>query len=98
MDDGTPGQGPFVWPQEPEDMSPWGRPTADDKIKDMKQAWKDRERRSQKWPADMGLMAKRAREMIEEVKKRKSQEAEGKNAGSGGTSIDPKRPSHATTA
>lgn len=89
VDDGTPGQGPFVWPQEPEDMRPWGRRNAEDEVEDMKKAYQDRAQRSQKWPADMGIMAKRAREMIEQVKSRRSQkEEEGRTVQSRKTSVD----------
>ena len=90
VDDGTPGQGPFVWPQEPEDMTPWGRRNAEDEIEDMKKAYRDREQRSRKWPTDMGIMAKRAREMIEQVKSRGLQKEEGgRSLQSRKTNVDP---------
>ncbi|CAF9928345.1 MAG: hypothetical protein HETSPECPRED_006809 [Heterodermia speciosa] len=64
------GQGPFVWPDPPEDMSPWGRkkernkdyiPHATRRQELTKQAEKDRE---MKVPDDADDLSRQAQELL----------------------------------
>ena len=78
---GEPGNGPFVWPKEPDDMSPWGKKNADQLIEDIKQERKDRAGRSSKWPKDAGTLARKARQIVGKIRKederRKSADGDG---------------------
>lgn len=66
---GEPGNGPFVWPAEPEDMTPWGKKNAEDMIEHIKNLRKTRAERSLKWPSNTGTLAGEARKMVREIRK-----------------------------
>ena len=63
-----PGQGPFVWPAEPEDWRPWGR-------EEFRKAEKDSEKQGRRyrepdmmWPDDMGTLREQAARLLREAR------------------------------
>lgn len=64
------GQGPFEWPQEPEDMSVWGRATHAQVIEKLQNRLVESE--SSKWPSDTKSLANKAKEMLQKRAKGES--------------------------
>ena len=60
VNDGTPGQGNFVWPKLPIDKTAWGKKTLEERIQQVKEGWKDREARTKKWAKEIGKVRKEA--------------------------------------
>lgn len=59
-----PGQGPFVWPDAPEDLEPWGTKQYEE-AREKQDKWEERERnRGMNWPEDMKSLSEQARELL----------------------------------
>lgn len=68
-DPDTPGQGPFVWPKEPESWDPWGKEDFAKAVRDqeeMKNTQKEWEF-GMLWPKDMGRVGEQAGDLLKKA-------------------------------
>ena len=64
---GEPGQGPFIWPEEPEDWRPWAKEQFADAFKQRDKIQKDRQNAGKVWPEDMGSVRSQAAKLLEKA-------------------------------
>lgn len=58
---GVKGQGPFVWPDEPENWAPWAKDQFDQARKEQEKAEERRKEGGRAWPEDMDDVGREAR-------------------------------------
>lgn len=63
---GVPGQGPFVWPAEPEDYTPWGKDQYEKASKEQKEKQERQSPQGNKmWPENTESLARQARQLLD---------------------------------
>lgn len=65
-----PGQGPFVWPEEPKDYRPWGKEQYKKATKEQEQAQERRAKGPRMWPDDMKSVREQAAEALKKANRR----------------------------
>lgn len=62
---GVPGQGPFVWPAEPEDYTPWGKDLFEKEGKEVEERQERQSEQGKKmWPENLDSLARQAKQLL----------------------------------